>query len=509
MERLSLRVQKLFHSEWPLIAILSLTFIVRLPSLFEPLWYGDEAIYLTIGQKILRGGLLYADIFDHKTPGIYYLTAAAIRLFGGSVWSVKFLLMIWVLATFVAFFFLGKRLLSKKVALAATAILAVLTSTPLIEGNIYNSEILMILPISLGILAGLRQRFFIAGIFFSLAFLLKVPAMFDFAAFSIFVLFTIRKKAVSEILKNLTLLLAGFFVPIFLTSLYFLWQGALEEYLRSAFLFNITYVGRGNSFIFTHGLLVAKALPVFLLVCCYGVRSFLRFQKSGDTGFTLLDFLVLWLFLSFYAAVFGGRPYEHYLIQAVAPFSLIAAASFFKKSFAKVGATVLLVVVALTFALGFRLYLHSSYYTNFFKYTTNQIGFEQYTKTYNWHAATNYALADFLKGCEKFNREGVCVEGRTGKGDSLYIFSNQPAVYFLSGLDPASRYITFFHIAGDDKAKTQTAKEISEREPKYILVEKPPPGNFPALEKLLSSRYNLFAFYEDMAIYKIIKNSRL
>ena len=31
-----------------LSAILVVTFLFRLPSFFEPLWYGDEAIYLTI-----------------------------------------------------------------------------------------------------------------------------------------------------------------------------------------------------------------------------------------------------------------------------------------------------------------------------------------------------------------------------------------------------------------------------------------------------------------------------
>ena len=509
MEKFLLRTEKILTSYKLLIALLLVTFLVRLPSLFEPLWYGDEAIYLTIGQKILRGGLLYVDIFDHKTPGIYYLAAAAIKFFGESIWSFRFLLMVWVLVALVVFYFLAKEMFGKRIALLAAIILSALTSTPLIEGNITNSEILMILPISAGLIFGFKKRYFLAGIFFSVAFLLKFPAAFDFAAFFIFVLFTIQKKAISTTLKNLIFLLVGFLLPVFLTILYFASKGALSEYFRSAFLFNVSYTGYKTSFLFANGLLLTKALPVFLLVVYYGGRVFLRFRKGADAAITLFDFLILWLFLSFYAAVFGGRPYEHYLIQAVPALSLIAAVSFYQKPLARVGVVAASIIVILALLLGFQPFIAPGYYPNFARYLSGQTTFDQYTASFNWHAATNYALADFLKGCEKFNREGVCVEGRTGKGDSLYIFSNQPAVYFLSGLDPASRYITFFHIAGDDKAKTQTAKEISEREPKYILVEKPPPGNFPALEKLLSSRYNLFAFYEDMAIYKIIKNSRL
>ena len=49
-----------------LAVTLAVTFFVRLPSLFEPLWYGDEAIYLTIGQKLVRGGLMYVDILSSQ-----------------------------------------------------------------------------------------------------------------------------------------------------------------------------------------------------------------------------------------------------------------------------------------------------------------------------------------------------------------------------------------------------------------------------------------------------------
>jgi 4-amino-4-deoxy-L-arabinose transferase-like glycosyltransferase len=181
------RIESLVLNNRWLVILLLVTFLIRLPSLFEPLWYGDEAIYLTIGQKILRGGLLYVDIFDHKTPGIYYLAAASIQAFGASIWGFRVLLMFWVLLTLVVFFVLSKRLFDKKTALMATIFLAAFTATPLLEGNITNSEILMILPTALGIIFGLKNRYFLSGIFFSAAVLLKFPAVFDFAAFFIFV----------------------------------------------------------------------------------------------------------------------------------------------------------------------------------------------------------------------------------------------------------------------------------------------------------------------------------
>ena len=507
MEGFFTRVEKLITNNKILAATLVATFLVRLPSLFEPLWYGDEAIYLTIGQKLARGGLMYVDIFDHKTPGIYYLAAVTLKVLGESIWSFRFLLMIWVLVSLVVFYLLAKKMFNKKAALWAVILLSVLTSTPLIEGNSVNSEILMILPITLGILVGLNKKFFLSGTFFSLAFLLKFPGVFDFAAFFVFAALAINKNTIVPTLKNLLGLTAGFLLPIILTIVYFTAKGALGTYVYSAFLFNIAYTSYHNHFIIENGLLIVKAAPLVTLLIYFLVRLYSRLKEQKESGFGLYEFLIIWLVFSFYGATFGGRPYEHYLIQAVPAFSLVVVASFYRKSLAKIGAAATTVIVILTFLLGFQPFITPSYYPNFFRYLSGKFTFEQYTAGFNWHAVTNYALADFLKGCEKFNQSGDCERWRTSKGDKLYVFSNQSGIYFLSGLDPASRYITFFHIAGDEKAKKETFTEVHQSKPKYILVETPHLGPFPDLEKLLSSRYNLFAYYENMAIYQILPST--
>jgi len=179
-------VAGLVNSNRLLLLIAAVTAAVRLPSLFEPLWHGDEAIYLTIGQQILRGDVLYEDIFDNKTPGIYYLVAGVLALFGHAVWPVKLVLSFWSIGTVFVFYFLARRLAGEKAAAPATAILSLLTAPVWLEGNVYNSEILMILPACLGVLLGFSGRPFLAGLFFSLAMLFKVPAVFDFSAYFLF-----------------------------------------------------------------------------------------------------------------------------------------------------------------------------------------------------------------------------------------------------------------------------------------------------------------------------------
>ena len=60
-----------------LSVVIFLIIILRVPSIFEPYWYGDEGIYLTIGNALAQGETLYRDIHDNKPPFIYLLALRA------------------------------------------------------------------------------------------------------------------------------------------------------------------------------------------------------------------------------------------------------------------------------------------------------------------------------------------------------------------------------------------------------------------------------------------------
>src|SRR3989304_5450298 len=62
--------------EWLLVVLLLVT-LMRVPTLFEPYWYGDEGIYLTIGKAVSVGRELYKDIHDNKPPLLYVMAALA------------------------------------------------------------------------------------------------------------------------------------------------------------------------------------------------------------------------------------------------------------------------------------------------------------------------------------------------------------------------------------------------------------------------------------------------
>jgi hypothetical protein len=299
------------------------------------------------------------------------------------------------------------------------------------------------------------------------------------------------------------MLTLGLTVPIILTAVFFATQGALAAYFRSAFLFNLSYTSYQNTFLIPNGLLIAKALPLLVIVGYFLYRFYGRWKKAKKYSFSIYEFLIIWLAFSFYGATFGGRPYEHYLIQALPAFCLILASGFANAKFRTLGFSVAILVVSLTLLLKFTPWVNPAYYPNFFKFVFNQISFDDYANSFNAKTARNYAVANYLTGCEDFNEKGTCELSRSSAGDRIYIFANEPAIYFLSGLDLGSPYTVFFHIANDDKAKKATLKKISEQQPTYILVEEPPVGSHPELEKIIVSDYNLVVYYENMAIYKL------
>ncbi|HSO32515.1 MAG TPA: hypothetical protein VLT33_08365, partial [Labilithrix sp.] len=50
----------------------------------------DQGLYFYIGREMVRHGAMpYRDMLDQKTPAIYLLYAALIRVFGEHIWGIR------------------------------------------------------------------------------------------------------------------------------------------------------------------------------------------------------------------------------------------------------------------------------------------------------------------------------------------------------------------------------------------------------------------------------------
>ncbi len=461
-------------SFWFLIITSFFFFLLRLPSLFEPYWYGDEGIYQVLGYAIRNGRLLYADIWDNKPPLLYLIYA----FFNSDQFVIRFVSLLFGIASVIAFHTLARELFREKfkITLWTTGLFALLFGLPLLEGNIANSENFMLLPL---ILAGLilvkSQRYrLLAGLLVSLAFLIKIVGIFDFAAFFLFLLvisapqslkitnFREVKKFLIQETKNLFPFLIGFILPILGTAIYFLFRGAIGDFIEASFLQNVGYVGYGNKFIIPQGLLILK------LIILFGGTLFL-FIKRVNFSRTFI-FISLWFAFSLFNAFFSGRPYTHYLLVLLPSFclfiGLIAAEQKLRKF------TLLIFVISFILILkNFGYYGKTVfYYQNFISFITSNKSITQYRAFFDRNIPRDYQLVQFIKM-------------HTNKNDNIFIWGDNAQVYALTGKLPPGRYAVAYHITGYKDGIENTRKGIEQNKPKFIItMPNVPPLQIPLME---------------------------
>lgn len=481
-----------------LIGILVLVFFLRLPSLFEPFTYGDEGIYLTLGQAIRRGVVLYREIHDNKPPLIYLLAALAENFS-----SYRLLLFIWSLVTVYVFFKLAQQLLpqnkqslffanaqNKPAIIASTSIFALLTSIHTFEGNVANAENFMLLPIIGGFLLILKNLdlnkpclFFLSGTLFSLAALLKVPAAFDFLAALIFIFLIFFEKKLYP-LRSTLYVLSGFFLPFLLTFVYFAFQGALRQYLEAAFFQNIPYLASwtpDKPQVLTLPLpLLSRALLVALVI----LALFILRKKVSQAA----KMVLIWFFFSLFAALLSSRPYPHYLLQALPSLSL-SFGLFLKKSFEKLIPLFLIFIFSFSF-LVFRFwhYPNLSYYLNFYQFAFKMKSQEEYFSYFGPQAKTIYQVADYL-------------QSHTQPEEKIFIWGDQPSIYALSRRLPVGRYTVAYHIVDFDGYQ-ETMKVLREKRPSLIIKMRTEKRNFPDFESFLKKDYLMAEIIEEAEILR-------
>jgi hypothetical protein len=109
---------------WLLVA-LGVVLLMAIPNLSYPIGR-DQATYCVIGRGLLDGARLYRDLWDNKPPGIFYLYVPIVKIFGTAMWSIGLLDILWLLAISACIFRFAERTLG-----TATAFLAVLANAAL------------------------------------------------------------------------------------------------------------------------------------------------------------------------------------------------------------------------------------------------------------------------------------------------------------------------------------------------------------------------------------------
>lgn len=480
-------------SFWILTGISFLFFLLRFPSLFEPDWYGDEGIYQALGLGINAGRLLYRDIFDNKPPLLYILYS----LVHSDLFLIRLMSLIAGLLALWGFYYLSKKILSSnKSRLLATTIFAILFGLPLIEGNIANAENFMLLPNILAAILILKTAedtvinkklllLLASGLILGVSFLLKIVAIFDFAAFFIFIfiislpvrlidLFSL--KYLTTVFKKLFIFISGFILPILLTTIYFVLNNSLTYFLKAVLFNNVGYVGYGNTFIIPQGLLIIKLL-LLLIVIMYLLLK----RDSLNKNFI---FISLWLSFSIFDTFFSQRPYTHYVLVLLPSFCLMLGFMMLNNKESKL-AGILALSTLIIVLLNFRFYSKTAYYyQNFISFMTNNKSIYDYRRFFDGNTPRDYEISDY-----------ILIHSKTNK--NTFIWGNNAQVYSLIDSLPPGRYTVAYHITNYKDGYQNTEEGLKKNPPQFIVVM----PNVPKYPFNLSS-YNLKINLNGVDIYE-------
>src|SRR5215475_9631362 len=68
-------------------AIVVVTFLLRI--FYAGHLYQDDGLWFTVGEELLRGKVLYRDIYFDKPPALALVYAALFRLFGAHILTIR------------------------------------------------------------------------------------------------------------------------------------------------------------------------------------------------------------------------------------------------------------------------------------------------------------------------------------------------------------------------------------------------------------------------------------
>ncbi len=109
------------HSRLWLLAVLALVLLRALPNIRYPIGR-DQATFCVIGQGLLHGQQLYRDLWDIKSPGIFYIFALFVKIFGQVMWLVGLVDILWLLIISCCIFRFAERYLGKAAAVIAVVV---------------------------------------------------------------------------------------------------------------------------------------------------------------------------------------------------------------------------------------------------------------------------------------------------------------------------------------------------------------------------------------------------
>ena len=471
-----------------LYILLILIFLLRIPSFFEPYYYGDEMIYMSLGQGVRQGLTLYKDLHDNKPPLLYILASLS-----GSLFWFKAMLMTVNIGSIIVFWNLAKYFFekNKQTIIVATCLFGTITTMPLLEGNTINSELFMLFTticafvILLSKKLGFKNIYF-AGLLLGLSILFKVPSIFDVPVVILFWFLTTKHTNWLNVVKNTFYLIIGVITPIALTFVWYWYWGALNDYLVAAFLQNFGYLSSWRASNTPKIPFLVKNGPLLVRFSVVAIGTLILFWQRKNLSKKFI-FLSLWTLFSLFAVTLSERPYPHYLIQSTPVIAFFLSMLLTEKNFEQ--SLVIIPLSLILFVPNYYKFWHYStgvYYQRFVEFAIGKTTKSEYFEKFSLNTNRNYQIASFISKSAKPN-------------DRVFVWDNDsPTIYALSKHLPPFKYVADYHVE-DFWDKKEMIKSLNVTLPKFIVLSDKKP--LPEITPLLKLRYLMILKIENAEIW--------
>jgi hypothetical protein len=475
----------------PTLWILSAGVLLGVLTLTYTFGGNDIPLFLYIGDGLLHGIIPYRDAWDVTGPGIFLAFGICSLFFGTSGFAVHLFDLVWQTVTALVLTRIAGRVFRHPAAglIAGLAYLIAYFSQP--WWNLATSNGLISLPVAVSILALVRAMendrllfWALAGAAVGVAVLFKMP--FGLLGIPMIACALGRGEPDSIVFRRLAPLAAGFAGPLVLCAGFFYMFGALDDLLKTQFVYAPEYVHAARERLTLACVTDRMVNPQFrtLHVMAVVVLAFVGLRLVRTKRISRLTLVLLgWLLVAAAALALHGLFLEYHFLPLIAPLAVLSAGAIFALAREALASRRLLYVSALVLVVCF-------------------FGYEP-AKRIRGHARnTVQALRGRSPPESPWVRLGRYLRDHTPAETTIFVWGNAASVYLHARRKPASRFLGIWPFAlpvPEVGYREVFLREFEANKPDYfVLVKYPPEPPGPPSGCLLPIDPNAFNEFEQL-----------
>ena len=425
-----------------LLALACVLFVVRLPSLVQPMG-ADQGLYAYVGDVIRSGGLPYRDAWDQKPPAIH-LTYAVMRAIlprdaavpaTDLIAAAVIAILLWQLGTAIAggsvgpwsavvFLFLSNPAFARLGGVSVRAQCETFIAASITAAFLCLARSLRMPRPAVWCAA--------AGALFGLAFAFKYNAI-AYVPAGIFALFVWKRLTPATLVG----LVAGFLLPASLFGLWFAFGHAVRDVYDATILYNVRYSGEtyegpwhALSYLVTFPVRHARVDALWLVggagcaVLLVAARP--RMERLVPVAWTAAACLTI--------AINGSRDLPQYFVQAAPALALAAA---WGATFLRTRSRILNILIAAAVAVGV---WRVNDFAKLLDNTRHDLRFAFGQTTRAEHLARYGDRSTRKYSAQAMDELGHFMQSHSAPADRVYVFGFSSGAYVTADRSSASRF---------------------------------------------------------------------